>query len=365
MFVSTRTSSEKNVVVRLQLNTPDNVDVDDNLQNNSYRGSYSSLRANKCGSITRIGANSEVRQPQSIRSSLTCITPIPHRSSLSRRSSSVYDELRNPSQYRNALLNYASDHPVKKPKKTLTPTIAAILIQKIFRRYIVTRRYRIYEQNRVVTREVLYHETMNGKGNWPPYLSSGSRFFLDFVGNVTKELNYLLSCLFQPCIAISEEVNILHFLFSCFLIPPNETLHAHDLAQLVVDIMKLNLKKTDLEGYSGVFYIPPYCDDVDFSLFYNWFALLKHTRYMTRSKSAILSTMIFGYNLPEQFVPNFIYKRSALSDVAISLLKFDKCNPPLFSCPVCSESSTNVRKLVKHIIQCRKKNNPLFLVPCN
>lgn len=357
MYVSERTGSDKTIIVKPRMYTPDNVDDDELLQFNSCRGSYSSGRANRLGSA--------YRPPQSIRSSLTCITPVPHRSSLSR-SSSVYDELRNPSQFRNALLNYASDHPNKanKNKKTFTPTSAAILIQKIFRRYIVARRYRIYEQNRTVTREVLYHDAMNGKGNWPSFIESNSRFYIDYSIYVTKELNYLLSRLFQPCIAVSEEVNILHFLFSCFLIPPNETLRAHELASLVVDIMKLNLKKTDLEGYSGVFYITPYCDDVDFSLFYNWFALLKHTRYMTRSRSSIFSTMIFGYNFPTQFIPNFIYKRSALSDVAISLLKFDINNPPLFQCPVCKLSSTNVRKLAKHILKCKRENNSKFLVPC-
>lgn len=51
----------------------------------------------------------------------------------------------------------------------------------------------------------------------------------------------------------------------------SESVCAHDIAILLVDIFHYNCNKNDLEGSGGIFMIPPFNDEIDFNNFYIWY----------------------------------------------------------------------------------------------
>lgn len=66
---------------------------------------------------------------------------------------------------------------------------------------------------------------------------------------------------------------------------------------------------------------------------------------------------VFGFNIDEIFVINFLRSKSACYDSIIQLKKYDELNPSEVKCPICSKKGRNIRHLLKHAGRCRRRKD--------
>lgn len=288
-----------------------------------------------------------------------------------RNGSQIYNSLTSSNNVKRVLINLGgiNDNIVKNKKKMEDTSVAAVKIQSVIRMYLVKRGIRKNVLDYQDKRHTLIVECLAKKGNW-------SKFYTPLVYYDTKKINdtlidllkltekyndrQVLIFIFQS--SLDDKILILKFLFLCSLRGDSDYINPMDLKIIMIDILCLNLNDAYFLSYGSIFNREPYNGQIDFTQFYNWFLQIPRNERPKMSKFYYVYKYLyqrlrklFGFNLPLNFIKNFIENRSALYDLAFELYNFDRSNNVLFRCPVCKRLSPNSLKLFKHIPHCRKR----------
>lgn len=135
-----------------------------------------------------------------------------------------------------------------------------------------------------------------------------------------------------------------------------------DAAFLLLDILKLPLNKSQLIGDGGMLWLLPHAGVIYSSDLFKWYILCIYfiiiyiVRQTHRFKTQKCKFSFFSKRLPDRFITSFIKLRSSYYDIIMNLQKYDQLNKPRFQCKYCKKISVNPKKLVKHIVLCKKNN---------
>lgn len=265
-------------------------------------------------------------------------------SPISTTARSNYEEMTRPSTVRNRLISLPFNIKNKEDYSE-NEIIATIKIQSIFRKYLVIRKYYIYEKQREANRNLIIEDAIKQLNyNIVTNIQKKQLILLD------KNVKLLIEELKYTSISKEAESKILQILFFC--ISKDGTVTVNELILLLCDVLKIPYKKSEFfDVYSKDKKIKSF-DRISYHVFLKLFTSYKNMHgFKKKNCFANIIDSFTGNDIPESFLLKFYSYQIVMYDVIFSINKYDRINPKLFQCYKCSFHSVTPSEYIHHKIK--------------